>query len=74
MADPVFRLKKFVAQGLFEKASAVVPAKDILPVLKNFQVEVKSAARPEPRMDAMPTARASWRRVCGCLLFMGGMW
>jgi len=42
MADPVFRLKKFVAQGLFEKASAVVPAKDILPVLKNFQVEVKS--------------------------------
>lgn len=40
MTEPVFRLKKFVAQGLFEKASAVVPAKEILPVLKNFQVEV----------------------------------
>lgn len=37
---PEFRLKKFIAQGLFEKASAVVPTKDILPVLKNFQVEV----------------------------------
>ena len=44
MADPVFRLKKFVAQGLFEKTSAVVPAKEILPVLKNFQVEVSDSS------------------------------
>lgn len=40
VVGPVFRLKKFIALGLFEKASAVVPTKDILPVLKNFQVEV----------------------------------
>lgn len=35
-----FRIKRFVAQGLFEKASAVVPSKDLMPVLKNFLVEV----------------------------------
>jgi DNA polymerase-3 subunit beta len=32
-------MKKFVLQSLLEKASAVVPTRDILPVLKNFQIE-----------------------------------
>lgn len=34
--------KRFVLQALFEKASSVVPVKDILPVLKNFQVVAES--------------------------------
>lgn len=37
--DLHIRTKKFVLQALFEKASSVVPTKDIMPVLKNFQVE-----------------------------------
>jgi DNA polymerase-3 subunit beta len=39
-SDLRVRAKKFVFQALFEKAAAVVPTKDIMPVLKNFQVEV----------------------------------
>jgi DNA polymerase-3 subunit beta len=38
-ADFRIKCKKFVFQALFEKASSVVPSKDIMPVLKNFQVE-----------------------------------
>jgi DNA polymerase-3 subunit beta len=38
-ADLKIRTKRFVFQALFEKASSVVPSKDIMPVLKNFQVE-----------------------------------
>jgi DNA polymerase III sliding clamp (beta) subunit (PCNA family) len=33
-------LKKFVLQSLLDKASSVLPSRDIMPVLKNFQVEV----------------------------------
>lgn len=42
--DVVFRIraKKFVLQALFEKAGRVVPSKDIMPVLKNFQVRATS--------------------------------
>lgn len=32
--------KKFVLQALLEKASSVLPTRDVMPVLKNFQVEV----------------------------------
>lgn len=38
-ADLKVQTKKFVFQSLFEKSGSVVPSKDILPVLKNFQVE-----------------------------------
>lgn len=34
-----FETKKFVLQALLEKASSVLPQKDILPVLKNFQIQ-----------------------------------
>lgn len=34
-----FETRKFVLQALLEKAGSVVPQKDILPVLKNFQLE-----------------------------------
>jgi DNA polymerase-3 subunit beta len=37
-----FTAKKFVLQGLLEKASSVVPSKDIMPLLKNFQFDVKA--------------------------------
>lgn len=36
----VFTMKKFVLQLLLEKASSVVPTRDVMPVLKNFQFEV----------------------------------
>lgn len=39
MTDMKLETKKFVFQALFEKASSVVPSKDIMPVLKNFQLE-----------------------------------
>lgn len=38
--DITFEAKVFVLRALCEKASAVIPTKDIMPVLKNFQVEV----------------------------------
>lgn len=34
------RTKRFVLQSLLEKAASVVPVKDIMPVLKNFQLEL----------------------------------
>lgn len=37
-------LKKYVFQALLEKAAAVVPSKDIMPVLKNFQLEVRDGS------------------------------
>ena len=36
--------KKFALQHLLDKAASVVPSKDILPVLKNFQVEAKGGS------------------------------
>lgn len=36
-----FETKKFVLQALLEKASSVLPTKDIMPVLKNFQLEAE---------------------------------
>lgn len=38
--DLMFRIKKFNLQYLLEKAATVIPTKDIMPVLKNFLVEV----------------------------------
>jgi DNA polymerase-3 subunit beta len=35
-----FQCKKFSMQALLEKASATMPTKDIIPVLKNFRVDV----------------------------------
>lgn len=35
-----FSTKKFVLQGVLEKAAQVLPTRDIVPVLKNVQVEV----------------------------------
>jgi DNA polymerase-3 subunit beta len=35
-----FETKAFALRALLEKASSVLPSKDIMPVLKNFQVEV----------------------------------
>lgn len=35
-----FQCKKFAFQALLEKASATMPNKDIIPVLKNFRVDV----------------------------------
>lgn len=35
-----FSTKKFVLQALLEKAASVVPSKDIMPVLKNYLIEV----------------------------------
>lgn len=40
-SDLRIQTKKFVLQALFEKSSSVVPSKDIMPVLKNFQIEAK---------------------------------
>lgn len=40
-ADLRFETKKFVLQSALDKASAVLPSKDLLPVLKNFQVEAQ---------------------------------
>lgn len=39
-ADLSFTVKRFVFQILLEKASSVVPVKEIAPVLKNYQVEI----------------------------------
>lgn len=36
--------KKFALQHLLDKAASVVPSKDIMPVLKNFQVEAKAGS------------------------------
>lgn len=38
--DLQFEAKVFVLRALMEKASSVLPTKDLMPVLKNFQVEV----------------------------------
>lgn len=35
-----FECKKFVLQTLIDKASSVLPSRDLMPVLKNFQFEV----------------------------------
>jgi len=35
-----FETKKFVLQALLDKASSVLPSRDVMQVLKNFQVEV----------------------------------
>lgn len=40
-SDMRFTTKKFVVQALLEKASNVLPSKDILPVLKNFRIEAR---------------------------------
>ena len=37
---PAFQTKKFALQALLDKAANVVPARDTLPVLKNFLVDV----------------------------------
>jgi DNA polymerase-3 subunit beta len=39
-ANMGFTTKKFVLQALLEKAAAVLPTRDIMPVLKNFQILV----------------------------------
>jgi len=40
-ADIRLEIKKFFMQALLEKAYSAVPSKDILPVLKNFQIEAR---------------------------------
>jgi DNA polymerase-3 subunit beta len=39
-ANLSFSIKKFAMQALLDKASAVLPNRDVMPVLKNFQFEV----------------------------------
>lgn len=46
-----FETKRFALQALLEKASRVVPAKDIMPVLKNFLIELT----PEGVLRVMAT-------------------
>lgn len=43
-----FEMKKFVLQNLLEKASTVMPVKDIMPVLKNFQIEATKGVDGAP--------------------------
>lgn len=40
--DVAFEAKCFVLRALMEKAASVLPTKDIMPVLKNFQLEVSA--------------------------------
>lgn len=44
-ADLCFETKKFVLQALLEKAAAVLPTRDVMAVLKNFQLEVTEEGR-----------------------------
>lgn len=39
-----FSTKKFVLQALLDKARAVLPSRDVMPVLKNFQLEVSEGS------------------------------
>lgn len=48
--DMMFKVKKFNLQYLLEKAGMVIPTKDVMPVLKNFLLEVK-----EDRLDVVAT-------------------
>jgi DNA polymerase-3 subunit beta len=41
-ADLAFETKRFVFLNQLERAASVLPSKDIMPVLKNFQVEVEA--------------------------------
>ncbi len=37
-----FTVRRFVLQQLLDKAATVIPSRDVMPVLKNFQIEVTS--------------------------------
>lgn len=43
MTDPTFRIecRKYLLHALFEKAANVIPTKEVIPILRNFQVEAK---------------------------------
>ncbi len=38
-----FTVRRFVLQQLLDKAATVIPSRDVMPVLKNFQIEVTHA-------------------------------
>jgi DNA polymerase III subunit beta len=44
IAGVEFTVKRFILQGMLEKAITVVPTRDVMPVLKDVQVEVTDAA------------------------------
>jgi DNA polymerase III sliding clamp (beta) subunit (PCNA family) len=47
-----FETKKFVLQGLLQKAMAVLPKTDLVQVLTNFQIEVTAGKEPSLRVAA----------------------
>jgi len=49
-----FEVKKFVLQSLLEKAFAVVPTKDVMPILKNFLLKLE----PPDRITVVSTDQA----------------
>jgi DNA polymerase III sliding clamp (beta) subunit (PCNA family) len=51
-ASAKFETKKFVLQGLLQKALAVLPKTDLVEVLKNFQIEVTGGDTPSLRVAA----------------------
>jgi DNA polymerase III sliding clamp (beta) subunit (PCNA family) len=51
-ASAKFETKKFVLQGLLQKALVVLPKTDLVEVLKNFQIEVAGGDSPSLRVAA----------------------